>query len=92
MTWDTANPVIGVGCRGRAPASMFRQRRARNVLGSARPKSTEGRRPGTRACGEVPSGVLFFVARGDNNCYLGAPHRNIFKHIRSRYFGVPDGH
>jgi hypothetical protein len=67
---------------------MFRQRRARNVLGSARPKSTGGR----KAAEEVPSGVLFFVARGDNNCYLGAPHRNIFKHIRSRYFGVPDGH
>ena len=37
-------------------------------------------------------GLPFFLARADNNCYLGAPHRNIFKHIRSRYFGVPDGH
>jgi len=45
---------------------MFRQRRARNVLGSARPSNTGGR----KAAGEVPSGVLFFVARGDNNRYL----------------------
>ena len=67
---------------------MFRQRRARNVSVSARTRATSGERREE----EVPSGGLFFVARGDNNCYLGAPHRNIFKHIRSRYFGVPDGH
>lgn len=45
---------------------------------------------GQEHAGRCLAAASFFVARGDNNCYL--EDRNIFKHIRSRYFGVPDGH